>query len=172
MRMPQKPPLMKDLYQPNSVEEARAFMQKLGSQEVVKFVQEANDKYRHWDKLRYKKRPDGVTPQLMWYAVKMSRIHQRQFLPLSFIGNRKLSYVLTPRHLEWLHSIDKQAGGAIGSTSDCGLPDEEERYLFNSLMEEAIASSQLEGASTTRPIAKAMLRENRKPRNTAERMIL
>src|SRR5581483_4984285 len=50
--------------------------------------------------------------------------------------------------------------------------DDNDRYLFNSLMEEAIASSQLEGASTTREVAKEMLRTNRRPRNTAEQMIL
>jgi Fic family protein len=39
-------------------------------------------------------------------------------------------------------------------------------------MEEAIASSQLEGAATTRVDAKKILREGRKPKNTSERMIV
>jgi hypothetical protein len=39
-------------------------------------------------------------------------------------------------------------------------------------MEEAIASSQLEGANTTRKLAKQFLAEGRKPRTTAEHMIL
>jgi Fic family protein len=39
-------------------------------------------------------------------------------------------------------------------------------------MEEAIASSQLEGASTTRRVAKEMLRTGRGPRDISERMIL
>ena len=55
----------------------------------------------------------------------------------------------------------------IGSNSD-----DKDRYLINALMEEAIASSQLEGAVTTRRVAKRMLREGRKPRSKAERMIL
>lgn len=38
-------------------------------------------------------------------------------------------------------------------------------------MEEAIASSQIEGAATTRDVAKAMLRENRRPRTRGEQMI-
>lgn len=38
-------------------------------------------------------------------------------------------------------------------------------------MEEAIASSQIEGAATTREIAKRMLQENRKPKNKDEKMI-
>ncbi|HNX18463.1 MAG TPA: Fic family protein [Methanoregula sp.] len=54
------------------------------------------------------------------------------------------------------------------------VPSESSRkqYLINSLMEEAIASSQLEGAATTRPEAKKILREGRKPKNTSERMIV
>ena len=39
-------------------------------------------------------------------------------------------------------------------------------------MEEAIASSQLEGAATTRKVAKEILRKNRKPRNKSEQMIV
>lgn len=39
-------------------------------------------------------------------------------------------------------------------------------------MEEAITSSQLEGASTTRKVAKEMIRSGRKPVNSSERMIL
>ena len=39
-------------------------------------------------------------------------------------------------------------------------------------MEEAITSSQLEGAATTREVAKEMIREGRQPRDRGERMIL
>jgi Fic family protein len=39
-------------------------------------------------------------------------------------------------------------------------------------MEEAITSSQLEGAATTREVAKEMIRTGRQPRDTGERMIL
>ncbi len=46
------------------------------------------------------------------------------------------------------------------------------RFLVNSLMEEAIRSSQLEGATTSRVVAKEMLRSGRPPRDRSERMIL
>lgn len=39
-------------------------------------------------------------------------------------------------------------------------------------MEEAITSSQMEGAATTRDVAKAMIRSRRPPRDRSERMIL
>lgn len=42
------------------------------------------------------------------------------------------------------------------------IPSEDKnRYLNSSLMEEAIASSQFEGAATTRKVAKEMLENNR-----------
>ncbi len=40
------------------------------------------------------------------------------------------------------------------------------------MIEEAITSSQLEGATTTRSVAKKMIRERRKPKNKHEQMIL
>jgi hypothetical protein len=39
-------------------------------------------------------------------------------------------------------------------------------------MEEAIRSSQLEGATTSRAVAKELLRSGREPTNRSERMIL
>ncbi|MGB5276844.1 MAG: Fic family protein, partial [Gammaproteobacteria bacterium] len=50
--------------------------------------------------------------------------------------------------------------------------DDRDRYLVSSLIEEAITSSQLEGAATTREVAKAMLRSGRSPQDRNERMIL
>lgn len=47
-----------------------------------------------------------------------------------------------------------------------------QHYLVNSLMEEAIRSSQLEGATTTRRVAKELLRTGRAPKDRSERMIL
>ena len=47
-----------------------------------------------------------------------------------------------------------------------------DHYLVNSQMEEAIRSSQLEGATTSRQAAKDMLRSGREPADRSERMIL
>jgi Fic family protein len=47
-----------------------------------------------------------------------------------------------------------------------------ERILIDSHMEEAIATSQIEGAVTTRQRAKEMLRSGRRPRDRSEQMIV
>ena len=48
----------------------------------------------------------------------------------------------------------------------------QELYLVSSIMEEAISSSRMEGASTTREVAKEMLRNKTAPKNRSQRMIL
>ncbi|MGY0620239.1 Fic family protein [Lysobacter sp. A378] len=70
-----------------------------------------------------------------------------------------------------LHFLDREAAGAIQSA---GMIDDEsarKQYLMRSLIEEAMTSSQLEGASTTRRIAKEMLSTGRTPRDRSEQMI-
>ena len=74
--------------------------------------------------------------------------------------------------LQGLHTIDRQAG--INAVAPQGVTSRSsrDRYLLSSLMEEAISSSQMESAATTRDGAKAMIRSRRPPRDRSERMIL
>jgi Fic family protein len=51
--------------------------------------------------------------------------------------------------------------------------NDSQRYLTTSLiMEESISSAQMEGAATTRPVAKELLSTGREPRDFSERMII
>ena len=74
--------------------------------------------------------------------------------------------------MEELYQIDLGAGGLASLPEPITNPHTRDKYLVSSLMEEAITSSQLEGAVTTREVAKEMIRTGRKPRDTSERMIL
>ncbi len=151
----------------------RDLLLKYQQPDVQQAVREINDAYLHWDDVRFRLHPLGISLKELWHAVKFNRIAGQQKLPITFYNTRKkLYYITPPKHVEWLHHIDKQGGGAIGVSDNSALGDESERYLYSSLMEEAIASSQLEGASTTRRVAKEMLRSKRKPQTTAEKMIL
>jgi Fic family protein len=75
--------------------------------------------------------------------------------------------------LRLLHHVDQHCGGEI-AMPEVVTSDEQARqhYLVNSLMEEAIRSSQLEGATTSRRAAVELLRSGRPPRDRSERMIL
>ena len=54
---------------------------------------------------------------------------------------------------EQLHRIDCGAGASYGAPGPITNPQTRDKYLVRSLMEEAITSSQLEGAVTTREVA-------------------
>lgn len=71
-----------------------------------------------------------------------------------------------------LHDIDVSADRSIGVPEPITNPQTRDKYLIRSLIEEAITSSQLEGAVTTRELAKEMIRTGRPPRDTSEQMIL
>jgi len=71
-----------------------------------------------------------------------------------------------------LHHIDQNAAGEIRSVTERATTVSRNRYLLKSIIEEAITSSQLEGASTTRKVAAEMLHSGRPPRDRSEQMIL
>lgn len=120
----------------------------------------------HWQEVYYHT-PDRETAEAVWSIMKLSR--ELSASRLDLCGCRFM-YNLTPGMLEDLHYIDRDAAGRI----EARLPGkaDAQRYLASSLMEEAIASSQIEGASTARKVAKKMLRSRRAPKDVSERMIL
>ncbi|MDI6730116.1 MAG: hypothetical protein QMD06_01050 [Candidatus Altarchaeum sp.] len=63
-------------------------------------------------------------------------------------------YSLTNEIQRQLYALDKYSAGNIETNLGLNIPEYKEKYVINSLMEEAIASAQLEGASTTRKLAK------------------
>jgi Fic family protein len=129
-------------------------------------------KYRHWDTFRHALPLDGYTAEQQWLAVKLSRTSLYRNIPLQDSNGLPFRYALPNVALEMLHRIDRNAGGSIQGSEQVTNPATRDTYLFKSVVEEAISSSQLEGASTTRLVAKEMIQEGRKPRNRSERMIL
>ncbi len=129
-------------------------------------------KYRHWDTFRHDPPLSGFTAEEQWLAVKLARRSLYSLLPLSDSKGEPFRYSLPAVALEMLHRIDRDAAGNIQGNEQVTNPATRDTYLFKSLVEEAITSSQLEGASTTRKAAKAMIQEGRTPRTRSERMIL
>jgi len=129
-------------------------------------------RYFHWDDLRYRTPPDGLTREEWWGALKFKRTTQTQMVPLLDKKAKQFSFNLPDVVAELLHYIDRGGGTLVQLPEPVTNPDERDRYVVRSLMEEAITSSQLEGAATTREVAKKMLAEGRTPRDRGERMIL
>ncbi len=129
-------------------------------------------KYYHWDKIRHLAPPEGLSTPEWWLALKFRRGTQYRGLPLRDTGGKPFVYAFADPIPERLHEIDLSLGGSIGMPEQVTNRETKDRYLVSSLIEEAITSSQLEGAATTREQAREMILANRKPRDTAERMIL
>lgn len=128
-------------------------------------------KYLHWDELRRRPAPHGLTHAEWWAAVTIGRVASFQPLPLVGKGGKPFVFATPAPVAIDLHHIDRDAAGHLRATSGAPLHEDSQRHLINSLIEEAITSSQLEGASTTRKVAATMLRSGRKPRDLSETMI-
>ena len=128
--------------------------------------------YLYWDKIKHKTIPKGMTAEEFWSTIKFMRKAQSQKTPIISIENKYFTWVKLPELEEFLHNVDLNMGGNLFMySSDI---DEKSKYKFISrgIIEEAIASSQLEGANTTRQAAKKMLLEGRKPKDHSETMIV
>lgn len=128
-------------------------------------------KYRHWDTLRHLPPPPGLASRDWWLAIKLARLPLYRKIALLDSQGNPFQYALPDIVYEMLHDIDKRATGTIAASQEVTNPQTRDTYLVRSLMEEAITSSQLEGAATTRRVAKEMLQTGRAPRNRSEQMI-
>lgn len=138
----------------------------LSDQKMKSLFLKIDSEYLYWDKVKYMA-PKGVDKQVLWQAVKIQRRLKAQEIQF---GNCVFHFTITKDMLALLHDFDMNLGGSLGTKSI--IPATDKRYyLISSIMEEAIASSQMEGASTTRRIAKDMLRKQLKPNNKSQQMI-
>jgi Fic family protein len=134
----------------------------------------SNERYLHWDKLRRLEPPGGLSPEEWWWRIKvLERGPSMRHLDLADKNGTPFKYSLPDLLLRSLHRVDQRCGGEV-AMNEVVTTDRQarSRYLVNSLMEEAIRSSQLEGATTSRRVAKELLRSGREPNDRSERMIL
>ncbi|MDD5259404.1 MAG: Fic family protein [bacterium] len=168
MKLPEPAPKWQSILE-TSIEK---IMDIINTGKLNNIIAKANDEYVYWDKLKYFKFPEGIGSEFAWGYLKLNRSQQLKKINIKDKKGDFFKYWLPDSVLRDLHYIDQQASGQILVDDPSTHTGEKERYLVSSIMEEAIASSQLEGAATTREKAKAMLREGKKPENTSEQMIL
>jgi Fic family protein len=125
--------------------------------------------YLHWDEVRQRPPPTGLATEEWWLLLKLGR--QPRALPLTDARGRPFVYCVADELLALLHEVDSAARGTLEAGAPLTGAESRDRYLITSLIEEALTSSQLEGASTTRRVAVEMLRSGRPPRDRSERMI-
>lgn len=133
---------------------------------IASIVDTVNANYEYWDKVKYKKLPEGFTPQMLWTNVKASRLRST-ILVWEKYG---INLCITSQMQRLCHEFDMKFGSFWEAEADTQSA-EKRYYLSSSLMEEAIYSSKMEGASTTRIVAKDMLRKKKSPQNKSQQMI-
>ena len=145
----------------------------LNASDVQRAADQARDLegYPHWDKVRRLRFVDEVSPEVVWGALQMTRRMQARPLPLRQVDGSAFYYTLPDVLLQTLQGIASQASGQVAMPGQVVSGETRDRYVVRSLMEEAITSSQLEGASTAHRVAKELLRSGREPRDVSERMI-
>lgn len=129
-------------------------------------INRLQDSYAYWSEVKYKKIEGIPEAQSLWSILKNLRAAKS----IEVYPKYNFHFALTNEMMRLCHIFDMNFGGTWGSESI--IPkDDSRRYLVSSIIEEAISSSQMEGASTTRKIAKEMLRKNISPKDKSQRMI-
>jgi len=140
--------------------------------QVLRYVQDVTyPTYLPWEKARFKKPPEGFTPEEAWFLVQEIRTAGAQTLPIKTPSNENFRWTRLNYTDQYLNKFDLFMGGQFMTTRVRISSSEQQTFLTRGVIEEAIASSQLEGASVTRKAAREMLAENRLPRGKSEWMI-
>ena len=167
MRIPETPPRDQELWE-------RALADPAVLRGIFQSVPEplVSGKYLHWDKLKYHAPPQGLGHHEWWLGLRLRRQALEKNVPLLDKSGANFHFCLIDPLQEDMHYIDSLSHGTIQMPEQVTSHETKNRYIVRSLIEESITSSQLEGASTTREVAREMIRQGRPPRDRSERMIL
>lgn len=132
----------------------------------------AEDKYLPWDQFRFRPVPEGLSAHEWWGLTMAHRSSSRHPLPFLDLHGKPFHYSRPDVLMSLVESLTARTSGLIATHEPVTNEQTRDRHIVRSLMEEAITSSQLEGAATTRQVAKEMLRTARKPATKGEQMIV
>lgn len=137
------------------------------------FLRQVNEpKYLYWDDIRYRQAPGDLTIKEAWFLVKQFRRLMSVQTPIKTENGEYFKWIKLPKVDEFLHRIDISSGGQVFVSVETLSGVNKQKFLSRGILEEAIASSQLEGAHATRSAAKLMIANKREPQNRDEQMIL
>lgn len=139
------------------------------SEPVQEMLTKINNQYLYWSDVKYRTNGLGISSEKLWEFVKQSRRNT----DVKVWDFDNIHFSLTNSMQRLYHQFDMNFGGSWGTSKI--FPEDkqtQELYLVSSIMEEAIASSQIEGAATTREVAKEMLRKKISPKDKSQQMIV
>lgn len=129
--------------------------------------------YHPWRKARYTA-PDGISPEVWWSTLCLARQLSVIDPTLTGVSGHPFLLSVTDEIRRLLHEVDRKAPIAVtfgGTNGRDDFSNHRRTYLQDARIAEAISSSQMEGAATTRQVAQEMLLSERPPRDEGERMI-
>tara|TARA_R100000501_G_C2618472_1_gene111953 strand:- start:234 stop:1538 length:1305 start_codon:yes stop_codon:yes gene_type:complete len=144
-----------------------AYIDTLGKEELTLFFKETDKRYFYWSEIKHRPNIPFENAEEAWKMIKAHRLITSKRIAFS---DHKFYYNITSFIQEDLHNFDLKLIGGLYKNSI--TPQDQAEYFKNSLLEEAIASSQIEGAATTTDVAKDMIKTGRRPRNESEQMII
>jgi Fic family protein len=151
---------------------------------VALAIEKTNSPYLHWQELKNKtwiptcKHWRGLKKvwtsyddkKAFWTVLKKYRAFTSRLTNIRDADGSLYHMNIKP-YEEFLHVVDKEMAGnfmgVMGFTEN-----DKKQFITRNIIEESIASSQLEGANTSREAAKKMLLEKRLPRDKSEQMIV
>lgn len=174
MRIPPRPPFdLEDLSRGEILQRALDATVRVGLAHPL-WLREQQDRYLSWDELRRRPRPPELSAEEAWLALLFERVRFRRPLPHLVDGRRRpWDFWLTDTLLERGTYFERTARDPMGVASPrAPVTEGAEALRLAALREEAIWSSLIEGAATTRRAGEEMLRHGRRPQNRGEQMIL
>lgn len=152
---------------------AKTCPEKLDDYLALFFPTDEQGRYLHYDDIRFRL-SKGLDIDLAWSVIKLAR--QRQLTPLIQLSEPPQNAVLfmTQTIQKAISETDRHTTNAAleWMLSQMGEHEHIEYLVSDLIQDEAINSSQMEGAVTTTQVAKDIIRKNRQPRTADERMIL
>jgi Fic family protein len=130
--------------------------------------------YLPWNKLKYKL-GDVSSYKEVWKKIKSMRKPSLYKVPQIKGINGSCFYInFTPKIIEYCSEVDQYTGMVTSESHRISLNKKSgfSLVVINSIMEESISSSQIEGASTSKKIAKEMIRGSKQPQDDSQKMIL
>lgn len=149
------------------------YPEKAGAYLALNHCVDSKGRYLHFDKLRFRI-PSDLDPALAWSVVKQARLRQLTHVLRLGEPSKPCSFLYTPTMHIAISACDQHTTTAALEWMCSKIGESKHlQYLLNDLIEdEAISSSQLEGAATTTKAAKDLLKRKKGPRTPDEKMII
>lgn len=167
IKLPMKAPDWKDIVK----KDFKKVFNYSQNEDIQLLIEKTDRLYYYWDKVRSQPLPKEFDREGVWAFIRLRRSIKSTSVPILDVNAKPFEFWVPDEIQKKLHFIDQSTGGNLALWDPENDKKTIAKYMVSSLMEEAITSSQIEGAVSTIKEAKRMLLENRKPVNKSEKMI-